>query len=128
MGGAILTHSPAAFFVVVVRVRLHDSREERPVRHCHRLVRRGGRSGRFRRLRVGGASGLERKLFGFLTKTTRRQHASRMRLVSELLARCTAGVFGKALVITPSLFYMFRYSVSIVVLLALRGRARNAGF
>merc|ERR1712134_118166 len=31
--------------------------------------------------------------------------------------RCTAGVFGKALVITPSLFYMFLYSAAIVVLL-----------
>ena len=41
--------------------------------------------------------------------------------------RCTAGVFVKA-VITPSLFYMFLYSAAIVVLLALRGRARNAGF
>merc|ERR1719502_1877550 len=46
----------------------------------------------------------------------------------SLMDRCTAGVFGKALVITPSLFYMFLYSAAIVVLLALRGRARNAGF
>ena len=46
----------------------------------------------------------------------------------SLMDRCTAGVFGKALVITPSLFYMFLYSAAIVVLLALRGRAQNAGF
>ena len=39
----------------------------------------------------------------------------------SLMDRCTAGVFGKALVITPSLFYMFLYSAAIVVLLALRG-------
>ena len=54
--------------------------------------------------------------------------AFRLQAKPSLMDRCTAGVFGKALVITPSLFYMFLYSAAIVVLLALRGRAQNAGF